>query len=76
MDPKKVADKLDWPTSPNIKAIRGFLGLTGYYCKFIQYYGIIARSLTQLLKKHAFLWGPEADLTFTQLKTAMTQARY
>lgn len=39
MDPNKVANVLSWPTPRSIKGVRGFLGLTGYYRKFIKNYG-------------------------------------
>jgi len=73
-DPGKIKAMGDWPFPTTIKALRGFLGLTGYYRKFIHAYGSIAAPLTSMLKKNAFSWSPEAKDAFLKLKAAVSQA--
>ncbi|XP_059456434.1 uncharacterized protein LOC132186472 [Corylus avellana] len=73
-DPGKIQAMVEWPFPTNIKALRGFLGLTGYYRRFIKGYGSIAAPLTAMLKKNAFTWNEVAKEAFQSLKTAVTHA--
>lgn len=73
-DPEKIKAMVDWPFPINIKSMRSFLRLTGYYRKFIRGYGSIAAPLTTMLKKNAFLWTEDAKTAFQKLKAAVTHA--
>jgi len=74
-DSSKIQAVSLWPTPKSVKQLRGFLGLTGYYRKFIKYYGLISKPLTDLLKKNVpFQWTPGVNTAFETLKTQLVQA--
>lgn len=70
-DPDKLKAIMEWPVPTNLKELRGFLGLTGYYLRFVANYSKIAWPLTQQLKKDSFAWNSAATAAFRELQTAM-----
>lgn len=72
IDPFKIQDVLNWRTPNSVTKLRGFLGLTGYYRRFVKDYGKFYRPLYDVLKKDSFHWGSEQQATFIQLKHIMT----
>ncbi|XP_050365572.1 uncharacterized mitochondrial protein AtMg00860-like [Argentina anserina] len=73
-DPEKVECLVNWPKPTSVKALRGFLGLAGYYRRLLKNFGLIAKPLIELLKKDQFLWMPQAEAAFSALKHAVTIA--
>nr|GEY81332.1 reverse transcriptase [Tanacetum cinerariifolium] len=73
-DPFKIEAMQKWPIPLILKQLRGFLGLTGYYRRFIKDYASISQPLVALTKKNAFKWNPSAELAYHKLKEAMIKA--
>jgi hypothetical protein len=61
----------DWPHAKNLKSLRVFLGLTGYYHRFVKNYGNISSPLNTLLKNNSFTWTPTVPQDFQTLNMAM-----
>jgi len=72
MEVSKIQAILAWLVPRNLRQLRGFFGLSGYYRRFIKGYVALAGPLTELLKKDNFHWQEEASLAFAKLKEALT----
>src|SRR5947207_2309311 len=75
VDPSKVQDVLKWKSPTSVTEIWSFLGLAGYYRRFIQGFSKIAKPMTKLLQKEAkFIWTSDCEAAFQKLKTLLTTA--
>jgi hypothetical protein len=69
VDPGKVKDVLNWMPLATVLEIQSFLGLAGYYRRFIKDFSKIAKPMTKLLEKNkAFEWTKECQTSFEELK--------
>lgn len=73
-DPAKVQAISDFPIPTTVRQVRRFLGMSGWYQRFIADYAEMATPLTNLIGKEKFVWTPEAQIGFDKLKTALTSA--
>lgn len=74
-DPSKLEAINKFPVPKNVSELKSFLGLAGYYRKFVQNYSAIVHDLTQLTKKNIdFQWTEKQDLVFNKLKMLLTTA--
>ena len=74
-DPKKIEAISNWSVPKRVKEVRAFLGITGYYRRFIKNYSQIAKPLHQLTENNSqFHWTEETNQAFETLKTALTTA--
>ncbi|KAL0342902.1 UNVERIFIED_CONTAM: Retrovirus-related Pol polyprotein from transposon [Sesamum angustifolium] len=71
-NPSKLHVIHEWPVPSSLTELRAFLGLTGFYRRFVRHYSAIAEPLTDLLKSNSFVWPPSAMQAFQALKIAMT----
>jgi hypothetical protein len=75
MDPSKVQEVMDWKPTKSVHQIRSFLGLAGYYRRFIPDFPRMAKPMTELLKKGVkFVWSEECDKAFHTLREHLTSA--
>jgi hypothetical protein len=75
VDPSKVQEVMDWKPPTSVHQIRSFLGLAGYYRRFIPDFSRIAKPMTELLKKGVkFSWDKKCDNAFRTLRDHLTTA--
>ena len=75
VDPSKVASVTEWESPKNVGDIRSFLGLAGYYRRFIENFSKIANPMIELLKKEKkFQWTEACEASFQELKKRLVTA--
>jgi hypothetical protein len=75
VDQSKVEAVQNWTRPKNVSEVRSFLGLAGYYRRFIMKFSQIALPLTRLTRKDVpFVWDEECEKSFKTLKKKLTQA--
>ena len=73
-DPKKISAIVNYPQPKTVRDIRAFLGLVGYYRRFIKHFADIAKPLTELIKKDTdFVWNTSQEEAFKTLTTALCE---
>lgn len=73
-DPSKIEAMLQWSIPISLEQLRGYLGLTNFYRRFIKNYASLSFDLMELLKEGAFQWHPYAQKSFDALKETLTKA--
>ncbi|WVZ94213.1 LOW QUALITY PROTEIN: hypothetical protein U9M48_040134 [Paspalum notatum var. saurae] len=75
VDPSKVNDVLNWKQPETVTEIRSFLGLAGYYRRFIKDFSKTAKPMTSLTKKKAkYVWSSNCEEAFQNLRNLLTSA--
>ncbi|KAA3483485.1 RNA-directed DNA polymerase-like protein [Gossypium australe] len=75
VDPRKIEALLDWKPPKSMAEIRSFLGLAGYYKRFVEGFSQIAALLAKLLRKGVpFVWSDKQQESFEKLKRILTEA--
>ena len=70
-DMGEVSSIFKWPRPQSIRDVRSFLGMAGYYRKFVRNYALIAKPLFHLTKSNKIAWTAETEDSFHQLKQAL-----
>ena len=75
VDPMKIEAVIDWPRPTTVTEVRSFLGLVGYYMRFVKDFSKIAAPLTRLTQKNVrFNWTDRCEEHFLLLKDLLTSA--
>jgi len=74
-DPEKVRTVTEWPVTGSLRELRAFLGLAGYYRRFVNDFALLAAPMYALIKQeNKFRWTDEAQQSFDTIKAALTSS--
>ena len=75
VDPKKIEGVVEWKPPRNVTEVRSFLGLAGYYRRFVKGFSMTAAPMTRLLQKNVkYAWSEKCQKSFDKLKAFLTEA--
>ena len=75
VDPRKIEVIIEWKPPRNVTEVRSFLGLAGYYRRFVKGFSMTAAPMTRLLQKNVkFEWSEKCQAIFEKLKAFLTEA--
>ena len=75
MDPRKIEAIVNWEQPKNVLEVRSFLGLAGYYGRFVKHFSLIVAPLIRLTRKGVkYEWNDECEQSFQELKSLLTMA--
>ena len=75
VDPKKIEVVVEWKPPRNVTEVRSFLGLAGYYIRFVKGFSMIAAPMTRLLQKNVtYEWSENCQRSFEKLKAFLIEA--
>nr|GFC84350.1 putative reverse transcriptase domain-containing protein [Tanacetum cinerariifolium] len=75
MDPAKVEAITKWPRPTTVTEVRSFLGLAGYYRRFVEGFSLLALPLTKLMRNgEKFVWNEEREKSFEELKRRLVSS--
>ena len=75
VDPVKIEAVVNWKPPRSVTKVRSFLGIAGYYRRFVKGFSVIASPLTKLLRKGVmFKWSDKCQKSFEQLKEMLVKA--
>jgi len=74
VDPSKIDAVMQWESPKSVFEVRSFVGLAGYYRRFIEGFSKLALPLTQFTRKGAYVWDSKCENSFLELKKRLTSA--